>query len=324
MEGESPSKLKRRWFVRIQRSSNCHARIHLKVHYNPVTQDYDAETQMVYYPQHTHNEVDHPQDIMNRIMERHSRDKSNYLSRNGNRKRLKQIVQTSTSSEALGKVRTSAVGEGDERHQREDEVEGQPVMIPGSLKLEEGGTLTVDQYMKEFCQTQLEGEVEGSTGMAVSAASSASGTSSTSMQAGRQPGTTTSVLMEGHGTSLGTPSMFVDGTNEGGSAVLVESGEPGTYVVQDGMMMNVSQGESPQKEDGTEEYVLPADEAEWTKLFEVLRLRLMTAELSSQEKVEGEGLLTYQNVISYLPLSEQVTIFQQLCLLTNTAIETAD
>lgn len=324
VEGESPSKLKRRWFVRIQRSSNCHARIHLKVHYNPVTQDYDAETQMVYYPQHTHNEVDHPQDIMNRIMERHSRDKSNYLSRNGNRKRLKQIVQTSTSSEALGKVRTSAVGEGDERHQREDEVEGQPVMIPGSLKLEEGGTLTVDQYMKEFCQTQLEGEVEGSTGMAVSAASSASGTSSTSMQAGRQPGTTTSVLMEGHGTSLGTPSMFVDGTNEGGSAVLVESGEPGTYVVQDGMMMNVSQGESPQKEDGTEEYVLPADEAEWTKLFEVLRLRLMTAELSSQEKVEGEGLLTYQNVISYLPLSEQVTIFQQLCLLTNTAIETAD
>ena len=74
----------------------------------------------------------------------------------------------------------------------------------------------------------------------------------------------------------------------------------------------------------TEEYVLPADESEWTRLFNVLRSRLVTTELSEQEMTEGEGLLPYQNVISYLPLTEQVTIFQQLCSLTNTAIETAD
>ena len=73
-----------------------------------------------------------------------------------------------------------------------------------------------------------------------------------------------------------------------------------------------------------EEYVLPADESEWTKLFEVLRLRLAGHELTPREKEEGEALLTYQTVISLLPLTEQVSIFQQLCLLTNTAIEAAD
>ena len=81
----------------------------------------------------------------------------------------------------------------------------------------------------------------------------------------------------------------------------------------------------PEKEQAdTEEYVFPSDESEWTRLFDVLRLRLVTTELSVPEKSEGEGLLPYQNIISCLPLTNQVTIFQQLCLLTNTAIETAD
>lgn len=325
-ESDSPNKQKRRWFVRIQRSSNCHARIHLKVQYNTITQDYDGETQMVYYPQHTHTEVDHPQELMNRIMERHARDKSNYLSRNGNRKRFKQFsphLSRGTVSKSKGGnsdvgLEELLVATGEER-----EVTGQQVVTQGTLKLEgsvklEGSALTVDQYMKEFCQTQLEGEVDG-TSLVVST-SGATGASSTVRQAGRQHGTS-AVLMEGDETTLETPAMFVDSDSQ--SAVLVESGEPGTYVVQDGMV-SVSQGEASQKEDGTEEYVLPADEAEWTKLFDVLRLRLMTSELSEQEKRDGESLLSYQNVISYLPLTEQVTIFQQLCLLTNTAIETAE
>ena len=51
-------------------------------------------------------------------------------------------------------------------------------------------------------------------------------------------------------------------------------------------------------------YVLPDDESEWTKLFDVLRLRLVTTELSEQEKSEGEGLLPYQNVrVTELPRS---------------------
>ncbi|XP_071534690.1 uncharacterized protein [Panulirus ornatus] len=320
-ESESPSK-KRRWYVRIQRSSNCHARIHLKVQYNPITQDYDGETQMVYYPQHTHNEVDHPQDVMNRIMERHARDKSNYLSRNGNRKRLKPIgphlprgapdkSRSSNNDEGLEELLVAAEGDGG--------VGGQQVVTAETLKLE-GTTLTVDQYMKEFCQTQLEGEDDG-TSLVVSTTSGATGAISTIPQAGKQQGTTSTVLMEGDEAALETSTMFVDSDSQ--SAVLVDSGEPGTYVVQDGMM-RVSHGEPTQKEEATEEYVLPADEAEWTKLFEVLRLRLTTSELSEQEKGDGEGLLSYQNVISYLPLAEQVSIFQQLCLLTNTAIETAD
>ena len=65
-----------------------------------------------------------------------------------------------------------------------------------------------------------------------------------------------------------------------------------------------------------EEYFLPADESGWTKLFDVLRLKLVYSELSEQEMIEGEGLISYQNVISYLPLTEQVTMFQQLCSLT--------
>ena len=74
----------------------------------------------------------------------------------------------------------------------------------------------------------------------------------------------------------------------------------------------------------TELYVLPDDESEWTKLFDVLRLRLVTTELSEQEKYEGERLLPYQDVISYLPPTGQVAIFQQLCLLTNATIERTD
>ena len=73
-----------------------------------------------------------------------------------------------------------------------------------------------------------------------------------------------------------------------------------------------------------EEYILPADESEWTRRFDVLRLRLDTTELSEQEISEGEGLLPYQDVISYLPDTELATIFQKLYLLTNTAIQTAD
>ena len=86
----------------------------------------------------------------------------------------------------------------------------------------------------------------------------------------------------------------------------------------------VTKQEEEEEQVVAEEYVLPADESEWTKLFEVLRLRLAGHELTPREKEEGEALLTYQTVISLLPLTEQVSIFQQLCLLTNTAIEAAD
>ncbi|XP_064093314.1 uncharacterized protein LOC135206055 [Macrobrachium nipponense] len=306
-DGDSPSKIKRRWFVRIQRSSNCHARIHLKVQYNPSTEDFDGETQMVYYPQHTHSEDDHPQDLMRRVMERHARDKF----RNGNRKRLKQnsFEKGKVISDELGGVMLTGTAEGFEGHQ---------VITAGTLKLEEG-TLTVDQYMKEFCQTQLKSE----DGTAVIVSTGVGPAAVAAFKNKKDQVPTSSVLMQ---ADVATPSLFVNSTsNSGGtSAVLVESGEPGTYVVQDGSVVSVSQDDTSQKDMGAEEYVLPADESEWTKLFEVLRLRLLTPELNDEEKAEGESLLSYENVISYLPLSEQVTIFQQLCLLTNTAIETAD
>ncbi|KAK8378537.1 hypothetical protein O3P69_011201 [Scylla paramamosain] len=289
-ETDSPSK-KRRWFVRIQRSSNCHARIHLKVQYNPLTQDYDGETQVVYYPQHTHADGDHPQDLMNRIMERHSR--SNYLSRNGNRKRLRTGSSPSRAAPASAAGGPGEAGDEDE----EEEIEE----IPHG----EGASVAMDQYMKEFCQTQLEevGEVDG-TALVVTSS-----------------GTAHAVLQAGHATQqqqqqqqqheeqqeevlLGEEAVFGEG---GGQAVLEAEGA----------------GEGQHGEEATE-YVLPADEDEWTKLFEVLRLRLMTSELTQQEKEDGEGLLSYQNVISYLPLTQQVNIFQQLCALTNTSIATAD
>ena len=74
----------------------------------------------------------------------------------------------------------------------------------------------------------------------------------------------------------------------------------------------------------TKEYVIPADESEWTKLFDVVRSRLLTTELSEYEKFEGEGLLLYQDHLSYLPLTELASIFEQFCLFTNTVIETAN
>ena len=83
-----------------------------------------------------------------------------------------------------------------------------------------------------------------------------------------------------------------------------------------------NKSEKPQAD--TEEYILPADELVWTNFFNALRSRLVSRELSDQESFVALDLIHYQNVISYLPLTEQVTIFQQLCLLTNTAIETAD
>lgn len=260
--------------------------------YNPLTQDYDGETQVVYYPQHTHSDGDHPQDLMNRIMERHSR--SNYLSRNGNRKRLRTGSSPGRPAPASA---AGGPGEADDDEDMEEEEEDMPQ--------EEGeeGALAMDQYMKEFCQTQLEeAEVEGA---ALVVTSSAGPAHRQQQEQGQQK------------VILSEEAVFGEG---GGQAVLVEGGEPGTYVVQE------EDGEEggQRSEEATEEYVLPADEDEWTKLFEVLRLRLMTSELTQQEKGDGEGLLSYQNVISYLPLAEQVTIFQQLCVLTNTAIATAD
>lgn len=276
---------------------------------------------MVYYPQHTHNESDPPKDLMNRILERHSREKSGYLSRNGNRKRVKPLPSHLTQGmivknkdakkeERLDRLLVTTSGAGG--------VTGQQVVAAETL--EEGATLTVEQYMKEFCQTQLEGEVDGSS-LVVSTSSGGTDGTTTVLKTGKERGATSSVLMENDEVAVENSAVFVDGNNQ--SAVLVESGEPGTYFVQEGLM-NDAQEESPQKEEGTEEYVLPADETEWTKLFDVLRVRLTTSELSEQERGDGEGLLAYQEVISFLPLAEQVTIFQQLCLLTNTAIETAD
>lgn len=301
-DGDSPSKQKRRWFVRIQRSSNCHARIHLKVQYNPVAKEYDGETQMVYYPQHTHAELDHPQDLMNRVMERHARDKSSFLSRNGSRKRLKSSgeLQASRGSPIKGQVEREVVGVS---KSEEDNVQEQRQTVVQAGVVNPGGeTLTMDQYMKEFCQTQLKGEVEGTTTLVVSSSSGVSDGAHTIFQAGGRPN---------------APTVLLGGDGEGHPTVLVEGGEPGTYVVQEGIV-------EESKEEASEEYVLPADEAEWNKLFDDLRLRLVTSEFSDQEKGDGEGLLSYQNVISYLPLAEQVTIFQHLCVLTNTAIETAD
>ncbi|KAK7079637.1 hypothetical protein SK128_027575 [Halocaridina rubra] len=304
-EDESPNKIKRRWFVRIQRSSNCHARIHLKVQYNPSTEDYDGETQMVYYPQHTHDDDDHPQEHMTRVMERHSRGKY----RNGNRKVLKQGVVDKKKGIKDDLDGLLLSGEGVDQ-------DGQNV-ISGSLKLEEGSTLSMDQYMKDFCQTQLKGDDGSHIVVSMASTVSASGKGRSGQ------GAASTVLMD---SNMGdTTSLFVNNSsNSDGTAMLVESGEPGTYVVEESAVMDVSEGDQSQKDEGTEEYVLPADESEWTKLFEVLRLRLMTQDLNEEEKAEGDNLLSYENVISYLPLSEQVTIFQQLCLLTNTAIETAD
>ncbi|KAK4317829.1 hypothetical protein Pmani_011121 [Petrolisthes manimaculis] len=300
-DGDSPSKQKRRWFVRIQRSSNCHARIHLKVQYNPVTREYDGETQMVYYPQHTHAELDHPQDLMNRVMERHARDKSSFLSRNGNRKRLKSSGELQSPRGSPIKGRADREMSGGSKTEEDNGQEQKQTMVQTGIVNTEGETLTMDQYMKEFCQTQLKGEVEG-TALVVSSSSGVSDGAHTVIQAGGRPN---------------APTVLLGGDGEGHPTVLVEGGEPGTYVVQEGMVED-------SKEEASEEYVLPADEAEWNKLFDVLRIRLVTSELSDQEKGDGEGLLSYQNVISYLPLAEQVTIFQQLCVLTNTAIETAD
>lgn len=291
--------------MRIQRSSNCHARIHLKVQYNPLTQDYDGETQVVYYPQHTHADGDHPQDLMNRIMERHSR--SNYLSRNGNRKRLRTGSSPSRAAPA-----SAAGGPGEAMDEDEEEEEEE-------IQQEEGASLAMDQYMKEFCQTQLEevAEVDG-TALVVSSAGPTHTVLQTSHATQQQQQQQQQHEEQQEEVLLGEEAVFGEG---GGQAVLVEGGEPGTYVVHEAE----EGGEEGQHgEEATEEYVLPADEDEWTKLFEVLRLRLMTSELTQQEKGDGEGLLSYQNVISYLPLAQQVTIFQQLCALTNTAIATAD
>ncbi|CAL4117424.1 unnamed protein product, partial [Meganyctiphanes norvegica] len=330
-EGESPAKAKRRWFVRIQRSGNCHARIHLKVSYNPLSKDYDGETQMVYYPQHTHTDGDHPPELMDRVMDRHNtREKALFLNRNDiNKTKARMLEGLATqgvdgdgselidmSGQTMNMVLADHTGNG-----------GQQVIITtGSDGIKMERELTMDQYMKEFCQTQLEGEVDGSggtTAMVVTTSGADGSTTSTILQPARA---TAGVVVEGAqgSTTLPAGTMFVGGGATGEGGMLVESGEPGTYVVQDGMVMNVTQAEPEKEQADTEEYVLPADESEWTKLFDVLRLRLVTTELSEQEKSEGEGLLPYQNVISYLPLTEQVTIFQQLCLLTNTAIETAD
>lgn len=267
-----------------------------------MAKEYDGETQMVYYPQHTHAELDHPQDLMNRVMERHARDKSSFLSRNGSRKRLKSSgeLQASRGSPIKGQVEREVVGVS---KSEEDNVQEQRQTVVQAGVVNPGGeTLTMDQYMKEFCQTQLKGEVEGTTTLVVSSSSGASDGAHTIFQAGGRPS---------------APTVLLGGDGEGHPTVLVEGGEPGTYVVQEGMV-------EESKEEASEEYVLPADESEWNKLFDVLRLRLVTSELNDQEKGDGEGLLSYQNVISYLPLAEQVTIFQQLCVLTNTAIETAD
>ena len=298
------SSKKRRWFVRIQRSSNCHARIHLRVQYNKATNDYDAETQMIYYPQHTHNKEDEesPEDT-ERVLERNHRDKSLYYPKNGNCERIDPTVTSSVQNANLTSQADASSSSGRQRRVVIGGTDENVVELPG------GGTLMA-RYMNEFCQTQLEGEIESSP-MFVTVSGSengnvAGGASTVVVQNSAMPG-----------------RVVVDGGGE--ETVLVDGGRGSAFVVQDGIMVDVGQAgvENVVEAEG-EEYVLPADEAEWTKLFEVLRNRLASGELDGREKSEAEALKAYQDVVSFVSLPEQVDIFQRLCSLTNTAFESAE
>ncbi|XP_076042447.1 uncharacterized protein LOC143026251 isoform X2 [Oratosquilla oratoria] len=277
VEPSSPSKLRRRWFVRIQRSSNCHARIHLKVQFNELSGQFDGPVHMIYYPQHTHSHAEHPAYILDRIMERHARDKTVYFAKNLKNKRTK----------TPGKGSTWVVGDGpDDDEEEQFQTQEEPSDQIDAAAGQSGDGLTVDEYMTEFCQNQIRGDGVIGTGTSTDGAT---------------------------GTTAGA---------EGGTAV-VEGKDGTTLVIQDtdALVMEVDQAAEGE---ASEEYILPADEAEWTKLFDLLRMRLLASELQDQEKKEAEELLQYQNILTYVPLTQQVSIFHRLCSLTNSIIESTD
>ena len=315
---------------------------------------------MVYYPQHTHNEEDQSPDEVDRVLERHARDKSFSSPKNGKKPNKTVVVTTGggnlidTAGSTLSPGTGVMVGTGIDNKtatviqevvtNTSNAVAGQQqqVVISGAnngvMELPGGGTLMA-QYMNDFCQTQLEGEIENSSvfvtvsGAAVSAASQNSrniiGSGTTSMMV---QGTSTAVAGAGASSVVdGTASTLMVQNVPGQTVVmdnstnnLVEGGQGNAFIMQD-VVVDMGQTASENIMEGEgEEYVLPADEAEWTKLFEVLENRLSSGELVGAEKSEAEALRAYKDVVSYVSLPEQVDIFQRLCSLTNTAFESAE
>ena len=79
------------------------------------------------------------------------------------------------------------------------------------------------------------------------------------------------------------------------------------------------------EEEDPMEYTLPADEEAWAQIFSQLELRLSGSlgagrPFTERQRNEAEQLLPLSRTVVHAPVSEQVKVFQQLCILTNTTI----
>lgn len=240
---------KKRWFARIQRANNCHARIHLRAEFNATSGDYDGETQMIYYPQHFHNGEEDTPEILEKVREKYPHDK----------------------------------------------------WFGGGVGPTAGGLSRSAQTGNGSCFT------EGDSGSSFSLDS-------------------TSDILQMHAdeaNSEGHPKAQQPPLQE---CSLIAAAAPRPTLMFEGDEQPAHKSEAApafltdEAHEFSKEYVLPADDAEWTKLFEVLATRLASGELAEAERKEAETLLSYRNLISVVSLSEQVSIFQRMCALTNSSL----
>ncbi|KAF2356732.1 Zinc finger C2H2-type [Trinorchestia longiramus] len=319
-------------FVRIRPSNRCLARLQLRVQYNKKTGEPNGETAMSYWPRHSHNiGVERPhRTVGSARLFGAAKPSVNSAS---------EEIQVDDSSNHQFNISSQM------KFSREIQA---PATIAFALASSTNGSDS--NFSTNSCSTYVENAVVASDTQYKILDSVQSGVSdgiyvpaSSFQRIGTdRPDAKMAVSNNEQFHMLSSCDSAMGGTH--GGAGLLSGGEQSlqmapvteSYEVQSsqGIMTHGSTDQDHQvlhnmegdvMEETCQEYVLPADEGEWEKLFHHLARRLQSnssdlGPLTLEERAEAEQVLQYRGVITQIPMEEQVNVFQKLCILTNTHI----
>ncbi|XP_076033308.1 uncharacterized protein LOC143020664 isoform X2 [Oratosquilla oratoria] len=310
---EPPS---RRWYVKIQRSSNCLARLIMTVSYNRSTKKYDGQTAVTYFHQHSHTEVDHPPEIASRVLERHARDKKVFFVKGVPRKyqrpfgpHLPSVTAAQETTKESKNANTGNKGseldlvdyqEGNLEHVIEETVvDGQQDQSNANLvSNEEVPNYILQESIQQKQQFWIEEAVPCEVDTDINRASVSRG-GDASCDNKIIIGDKAYVVMDKENLAM------VDS-----NYILIDQG--GDDISTTDPLIDKVETEVEGEED-EDIYMLPANLEEWNKMFDTVRCKLENGELTDEDAKEVEEMLQSQNVVSLLPVMDQVAIFSKIC-----------
>ncbi|XP_018022780.1 uncharacterized protein LOC108678807 [Hyalella azteca] len=325
-------------YVRIRSNNRCMARLHLRVQFNKKTGEANGETLLSYWPRHSHNvgearprrKVNSRRQIFGALPQSRPSTDNKLAS---NQESLAKISPPSNKRFAdLGDLKNAK----DTCSNESSSFSSVSYVADGvnSYSSSSSTPSSVERY--RIVDQAIDG---GSYGKQVLVSASSFETMDFTMADDKsvirsneqyQIINTSDAMI---GSQHGTMSSVLAGEGHKQNVLMVPCSD-GSYEVQNqGMfiadcdegdiMMHNTEGET--MEESSDEYVLPADENEWEKLFHHLAERLQSdsadeSSLSLQDRAEAREMMRFRGIITHVSTIQQVNVFQKLCILTNTRI----